>query len=289
MIKPEWLRKRLPLTAAVRNTEASLHRRQLHTICQEGCCPNQGECFDRGVATFLIMGDICTRNCLYCAVGHGKPGPLDMDEPQRLALEVKDLGLRFVVVTSVTRDDLPDGGAGHFALVIAALRDICPGVGIEVLIPDFLGSMEALNLVVEARPEVINHNIETVPRLYREVRPQADYRRSLALLRGIKTRRQDVIAKSGLMVGLGETAAEVETVMMDLRGVGCDMLTIGQYLSPSKKHYPVMEYVHPEMFEYYRQKAQGLGFKAVASAPFVRSSYMAETHFQNAVTLPKPA
>jgi len=207
-----------------------------------------------------------------------------MNEPQRLAMEVKELNLRFVVVTSVTRDDLPDGGAGHFALVIAAIRYICPDVGIEVLIPDFLGSPEALHVVVEARPEVINHNVETVPRLFPEVRPQADYRRSLALLAEIKASRQNVISKSGLMVGLGETRAEVEAVMTDLRAVGCDMLTIGQYLSPSKKHYPVAEYIHPDVFEDYRRKAESLGFKAVASAPFVRSSYMAETNFQNFLT-----
>lgn len=287
LAKPEWLRKRLPLGMTVQNVEADLHEQRLHTICQEGCCPNQGECFNRGVATFLIMGAICTRNCRFCAVRHGKPAPPDRDEPDRLAREVENMGLHFVVVTSVTRDDLPDGGAGHFARVIDAIHNRCPGVGVEVLIPDFQGSTKALKQVVDAAPEVINHNVETIPRLYSAVRRQADYRRSMTLLREIKSLRPAGVTKSGLMVGLGETESEVIEVMSDLKRVNCDMLTIGQYLCPSERHYPVMEYIHPDVFERYKTKALSLGFKGVASSPFVRSSYMAETCFQQAVTAPR--
>jgi len=280
LAKPEWLRKRLPLGMALQNVEASLNQRRLHTICQEGCCPNQGECFERGVASFLILGDICTRNCHFCAVRHGKPSPLDVDEPDRLSREVMGMGLKFVVVTSVTRDDLPDGGAAHFASVIGSLRFHCPGVGIEILIPDFQGSKTALRSVADAAPEVISHNVETVPRLYRAVRPQADYRRSVRLLRDMKAMRSDVVTKSGLMVGLGERPEEVTAVMADLREAGCDMLTIGQYLCPSDRHHPVAEYVLPEIFEDYRRKALDFGFRSVAASPFVRSSYMAETFYR---------
>lgn len=281
LAKPEWLRKKLPLGAAVQNVEAGLSRQRLHTICQEGCCPNQGECFERGVATFLIMGDICTRNCHFCAVKHGKPSPLDIDEPERLAREVKEMNLRFVVVTSVTRDDLSDGGASHFTRTIASLRLHCPGVGIEVLIPDFQGSKQALEAVVKAAPEVISHNVETVSRLYRAARPQADYIRSLMVLREIKAMYPEGVTKTGLMVGLGETAEEVAEVMSDLRKVGCDMLTIGQYLVPSASHHPVVEYVRPEVFDDYRRWALDLGFRSVAASPFVRSSYMAEKYFSD--------
>jgi lipoyl synthase len=279
LAKPDWLRKKLPLGAAVQSVEAGLSSQRLHTICQEGCCPNQGECFERGVATFLIMGDTCTRNCGFCAVKHGKPSPLDMGEPERLALEVKEMKLRFVVVTSVTRDDLPDGGASHFARTIASLRIHCPGVGVEVLIPDFQGSKQALDTIVMAAPEVVGHNIETVPRLYRAARPQADYARSLRLLREIKAMVPEGVTKSGLMVGLGETAEEVAKVLSELRDVGCDMLTIGQYLGPSVSHHPVVEYVRPEIFDFYRRRALDLGFRSVAASPFVRSSYMAEKYF----------
>ncbi|MCX5909926.1 MAG: lipoyl synthase, partial [Deltaproteobacteria bacterium] len=218
--KPDWLRKRLPLNAATMKVEARLMEGKLHTICQEGCCPNQGECFAKGIATFLILGDICTRNCRFCAVHHGKPLAPDPSEPGRLALEVRELGLRFAVVTSVTRDDLPDGGAGHFASVIRAIREECPGVGVEVLIPDFQGSASALQTVIDASPEVLNHNIESVPRLYPHVRPQASYRRSLELLKAVREMDPSLLTKSGLMVGLGESATEVEGVMADLRKAG---------------------------------------------------------------------
>ena len=277
--KPEWLRKRLPLGAGLQAMEGSLERNLLHTICQEACCPNQGECFSRGVATYLIMGKVCTRNCRFCAVDSGSPEPLDPGEPRRLAGEVKCLGLRFVVITSVTRDDLPDGGAGHFARVIEALRSECPGVGIEVLIPDFQGSRPALKTVVDAAPDVLNHNVETVPRLYACVRPEADFRRSIALLREAKALNPSLTTKSGLMVGFGETREEVLGVMADLRSASCDVITIGQYLSPSADHHPVVEYVRPEVFEKYRLDAQRFGFRFAASSPFVRSSYMAEVAY----------
>ena len=278
--KPDWLRKRLPVGADVQTMEGNLEINRLHTICQEACCPNQGECFSKGVATFLIMGKVCTRNCRFCAVDSGTPEPLDAGEPLRLAEEVKRLGLRFVVITSVTRDDLPDGGAGHFARVIEVMRRECPDVGIEVLIPDFLGSSPALKTVVDAAPEVLNHNVETVPRLYASVRPQADYRRSIAVLREAKAMNPSLATKSGIMVGLGETREEVLEVMVDLRSASCDVITIGQYLSPSAAHLPVVEYVKPEIFEKYRRDALRLGFRDAASSPFVRSSYMAEKYFR---------
>jgi len=278
--KPEWLRKRLPVGAAVQAMEGNLENNRLHTICQEACCPNQGECFSKGVATFLIMGNVCTRNCRFCAVESGTPSALDVNEPMRLADEVKRLGLRFVVVTSVTRDDLPDGGAGHFARVIEVMRRECPGVGIEVLIPDFQGSRPALKAVVDAAPEVLNHNVETVPRLYASVRPQAAYSRSIEVLREAKALDPSLTTKSGLMVGLGETREEVLKVMVDLRSASCDVITIGQYLSPSACHHPVVEYVRPEIFEKYHRDAMRLGFRDAASGPFVRSSYMAEKYYR---------
>ena len=278
--KPEWLRKRLPVGAAVQLMEGNLEHNRLHTICQEACCPNQGECFSKGVATFLIMGNVCTRSCRFCAVDSGTPSALDADEPLRLAEEVKRLGLRFVVITSVTRDDLTDGGAGHFARVIEVMRQECPGVGIEVLIPDFQGSRPALQTVIDATPEVLNHNIETVPRLYASVRPQAAYGRSIELLREAKALDPSLTTKSGLMVGLGETREEVLEVMVDLRSASCDVITIGQYLSPSAGHHPVVEYVNPEIFEKYRRDALRLGFRDAASSPFVRSSYMAEKYYK---------
>ncbi len=227
------------------------------------------------------MGNVCTRNCRFCAVDSGTPQELDANEPLRLAGEVKRLGLRFVVVTSVTRDDLPDGGANYFAQVIEVLRRECPGVGIEVLIPDFQGLLPALKTVVDAAPDVLNHNVETVPRLYASVRPQADYRRSIELLRKAKALNPSLTTKSGLMVGLGETREEVLDVMADLRSALCDVITIGQYLSPSAGHHPVVEYVNPEIFEAYRRDALRLGFRDAASSPFVRSSYMAEKYYKN--------
>jgi lipoic acid synthetase len=285
--KPEWLRKRLPTGEITQKIEENLIKRSLHTICQEGCCPNQGECFSRGIATFLIMGNVCTRNCRFCAVTSGEPQPLDNEEPGRLAEEIYTMKLRFAVITSVTRDDLPDGGAVHFSRVIRAVRQKCPGVGIEVLIPDFRGSLSALTTVVKAKPEVLNHNVETVPRLYREVRPKADYEQSVALLKKVKEIDQSMITKSGVMVGLSENAEDIMNVMDDLRDAECDILTIGQYLRPSKKHHPVYEYVPPEIFSSYKKYALEKGFKYVAAAPFVRSSYMAEESYKRALDCTK--
>jgi lipoic acid synthetase len=273
--KPEWLKKRLPLGCAYIQMESGLLARKLHTICQEGCCPNQVECFSKKEAAFLIMGRVCTRNCRFCAVESGQPGSLDHDEPDRLAAEVQELRLEYVVITSVTRDDLPDGGAGHYARVIDKMRQKCPDVSVEVLIPDFQGSDTSLATVISARPAVLNHNVETVPRLYRLVRPQSDYYRSVNLLARSKAMGKNIITKTGLMVGLGETRDEVFSVMDDLISVGCDILTIGQYLQPSRDHYSVKEYIHPDVFSAYENEAWEKGFKGVASSPFVRSSYLA--------------
>ena len=273
--KPPWLRKRLPMGEVTRQVENDLFERRLHTICQEGCCPNQGECFSKREASFLIMGRICTRNCRFCAVESGRPQRLDPYEPARLADEVNALGLRFVVITSVTRDDLPDGGAGHFACVIKEVRHLCPHVGIEVLIPDFKGSIPSLATVIHAQPQVLNHNVETVPRLYPHVRPQADYPQSVSIIKRAKSIDGTIVTKSGIMVGLGETYEEVLAVMDDLRDAGCDLLTLGQYLQPSAEHYPVKEYVHPDVFRAYDEDARKKGFAGVVSSPFVRSSYKA--------------
>ncbi len=278
--KPIWLRKRLPTNSIVKGLEENLIVNRVKTICQEACCPNQGECFSKRVATFLILGNECTRNCTFCAVSHGKPQPIDAEEPERIAFEVLNLELEYVVITSVTRDDLPDGGATHFVHVINTIRKKCPGVGIEVLIPDFMGSKAALETIVDAAPEVLNHNIETVKRLYPDVRPKATYERSLKLLSLAKEMNRSIITKSGFMVGLGETEDEVKQLMHDLRLVGCNILTIGQYLSPSGGHYPVKKYVRPEVFRKYKKMAKAEGFQGVASSPFVRSSYKALEYYR---------
>ncbi len=278
--KPPWLRKHFPGTNEYLEMEAELALNRLNTICQEACCPNIGECFSRRNAAFLILGRSCTRNCRFCAVRHGAPEPVDSDEPYRLVSEIRQLKLRFAVITSVTRDDLPDGGAYHFADVINAIHEGCPDVGVEVLIPDFQGSSGSLKKVSDAKPEVLNHNVETVPRLYRYVRPQADYDRSVSVLRKAKELDPGLITKSGIMVGLGESRQEVFEVMGDLVKAGCEILTIGQYLCPSKQHYPVFEYVHPEVFEEYRKKAFEYGFVSVSAAPFVRSSYKAVDQYK---------
>lgn len=278
--KPKWLRKRLAIDNSVHMMEGNLRQSRLNTICQEACCPNQGECFSKGVATFLVMGSVCTRNCRFCAVHSGIPAAIDPHEPLRLAGEIKKLGLRYVVVTSVTRDDLPDGGASQISKVIKVIRRECPGVGIEVLIPDFKGSHTALKTVVSMSPDVLNHNIETVPRLYASVRPQADYHRSLELLHEAKKIDPSLMTKSGLMVGLGEEPSEVINVLKDLRSVLCDIITIGQYLQPSVNHHEVVQYLKPEIFESYRQEAMLMGFRGASSGPFVRSSYMAEEYFR---------
>lgn len=252
---------------------------QLHTVCQEANCPNQFECFSARTATFLILGATCTRNCRFCNIGDGQPGPLDPDEPRRVAEAADRMNLRYVVVTSVTRDDLEDGGAGHFAATIQALREKIPGVQVEVLIPDFQADESALETVLKARPDVLNHNMETVRRLYPGVRPQADYDRSLELLARVKTIDRSIPAKSGIMLGLGETEEEVRQTIADVYGTGCRMLTIGQYLQPTPQHLTVVDFIPPEEFERWRRFALDVGFEKVASGPFVRSSYHAGEMF----------
>lgn len=272
---PPWLKRRFPASWGEK-TEKVLRSLSLHTVCESAHCPNIGECFGKGTATFLILGNVCTRNCGFCAIKKGKPLPVDPEEPLRVARAAQKLKLRHVVVTSVTRDDLPDGGASHFAKVIRAIRELLPFVTVEILTPDFGGKSETLEVFRENTPDVFNHNVETVPRLYKEVRPQADYGRSLWLLRQWKERFSSVLVKSGLMVGLGETQEEVLAVLHDLRNAGCDIVTIGQYLQPSGKHLPVKEYLSLEQFTFYEKKAYAMGFQGVASGPFVRSSYLAE-------------
>jgi lipoic acid synthetase len=275
--KPPWLKKKIDFVS-LKSMESLTRGLNLHTICESAMCPNQSECFGRGTATFLIMGDKCTRNCTFCNVAHGRPEPLDTLEPLRVAKAVKRLGLRYAVITSVTRDDLEDGGAEHFGRTIRAVKTENLGIKVEVLVPDFV---HAIDRVLEALPDVVNHNLETIPRLYGQVRPGASYERSLDLLGKTKRGRMEIRTKSGLMLGLGETEEEVCAVMTDLRRVGCDMLTLGQYLAPSKEHFPVRDYVRPEEFETYRAKAERAGFSFVASGPFVRSSYFAEAWLQN--------
>ncbi|NLM09301.1 MAG: lipoyl synthase [Clostridiaceae bacterium] len=274
--KPEWLRVKAHSMKGLEYVEEMMKNLHLNTVCDEAACPNRGECFGRKTATFMILGSVCTRGCTFCNVSKGEVQQVDENEPKRVAQAVKALGLKHAVITSVTRDDLPDGGAGHFAKVIESIRRIAAGVTIEVLIPDFKGSVEALKKVVTACPEIINHNVETVPSLYSEVRPQADYRRSLNVLKNVKDMEGSIYTKSGIMVGLGETEEQVISVMQDLRKINCDFLTIGQYLAPSAKHHPVVEYIHPDQFKAYEEKAYELGFLYVASGPLVRSSYMAE-------------
>lgn len=276
--KPEWL-KVMPKSSAANDAVLSMLRTLgLHTVCEEASCPNRGECFSRKTATFMILGSHCTRHCRFCAVNKECPEPVDPDEPSRVADAVRQLGLAHVVITSVTRDDLPDGGAEHFARTIQTVRASMPDCPptVEVLIPDFQGNGDALSIVVEAKPDVLNHNIETVPRLYPTVRPEADYQRSLDLLGRVKKIKPQILTKSGIMVGLGETPEEVIQVMHDLRSADCDLLTIGQYLAPSKNHLPVVAYIHPDQFESYKRQAEAIGFRHVASGPLVRSSYHAD-------------
>lgn len=272
---PAWMKRPIAREGSYDSVKELMERLELHTVCQSAKCPNQGECFASGTATFLIMGDACTRGCRFCAVDTRQPAPLDPEEPARLAEAVLALRIKHAVITTVTRDDLPDGGAAHFVAVIAAVRDASPGTRIEVLTSDFGGRLESVDTVADALPDVFNHNLETVPRLYTEVRPGAEYARSLAVLARVRERHPEMPTKSGLMLGLGETHDEVVAVMRDLRVSGCDMLTLGQYLRPSAKHLPVAEFVTPEAFDALAAEAEALGFSAVASAPFVRSSYHA--------------
>jgi lipoic acid synthetase len=275
--KPTWIRAKPPGSPEVRRLQEVLRHHRLHTVCEEASCPNLGECFGHGTATFMIMGDICTRRCPFCDVAHGRPAPLDPEEPESLAECIAGMGLRYVVITSVDRDDLKDGGAGHFAACVEAVRQRNPGIRIEILVPDFRGRMEiALERLAEAPPDIFNHNIETVPRLYREARPGADYHGSLTLLQRFRNRHPSVPTKSGLMLGLGEEIAEVEAVMADLRAHQVEMLTLGQYLQPSRHHLPVVRYVDPSEFDALGAHGRALGFTQVASGPLVRSSYHAD-------------
>jgi len=275
--KPEWIRTRLTNNPRVQEIKRLMRELNLSSVCEEAGCPNLGECFSHGTATFMIMGDICTRRCPFCDVAHGKPNPLDQKEPENLAKAISQLGLSYVVITSVDRDDLRDGGASHFDACIKAVRTACPGIQIEVLVPDYRGRMDkALDAMAENPPDVFNHNLETVPRLYKQCRPGSDYQYSLNLLQSHKARFPNVPTKSGLMLGLGETLEEVEQVMKDLRSHDVDMLTLGQYLQPSPAHLAVERFVHPTEFDALATLGDELGFSHVASGPMVRSSYHAD-------------
>lgn len=280
--KPDWLKRSLPSGPTYEKVRKLLSKSRLHTVCQEAKCPNMWECFSRKTSTFLIMGPNCTRNCRFCAVEHGHLGPPDPEEPLRVAEAVRKMELKYVVITSVTRDDLPDGGAGHFAKTVREVRNKTPDALVEILIPDFLGDKSALNIVMESSPDVLNHNIETVNRLYPSVRPGADYFRSLAVLRQVKQLNPSGFTKSGMMLGLGELPGEVEEMLKDLVEAGCNMLTLGQYLQPSKKHIEVDRFVPPKEFDNWRKTALEIGFSEVASGPFVRSSYHAKELYKNA-------
>lgn len=273
---PEWLTVKAPKLGEYEEMAGFLETLGLHTVCQSASCPNIGECFSSGTATFMILGDVCTRNCGFCGVKSGMPLAVDPDEPVRVAEASARMGLRYIVVTSVTRDDLPDAGAGQFAETIRSIRRAIHGALVEVLIPDLLGDPKSLEMVVDGEPFVLNHNVETVPRLYATVRPQADYRRSLTLIETAKQLRPSIYTKSGLMVGLGESREEVVEVLSDLREARCDIVTIGQYLSPSKNNLDVVEYVPPSRFDEYRMIGESMGFRLVAAGPFVRSSYHAD-------------
>ncbi|MBM3144701.1 MAG: lipoyl synthase [Chloroflexi bacterium] len=273
--RPPWIRVRAPSGKMVREVGQLMRAKALHTVCEEAMCPNLGECWGAGTATFLMLGDVCTRACGFCDVRHGKPSFLDWDEPERVAQAVADMKLKHAVITSVNRDDRRDGGAPIFAMVIRRIRQLLPGCSIEVLIPDFKGSLEALRIVMEARPEILNHNVETTPRLFGVVQPQDHYAWAEATLRHAKQLDPEVLTKSGLMVGLGETLDEVKATMRDLRAWGVDILTIGQYLQPSRRHLPIERYYTPEEFAELKEFGLGVGFRWVESAPLVRSSYRA--------------
>ncbi len=281
--KPEWLRIDMQAyhPKELKRVKALIEKTGLHTVCQEANCPNQYECFSKRTATFMILGSQCTRNCKFCNITHGVAGAPDPNEPEKVAKAVESLGLKYAVITSVTRDDLPDGGAEHFAKTIRALKKRTPDVNVEVLIPDFQGNEAALQIVIDAAPEVINHNIETIARLYDTIRPEANYQQTLTLIQRVKKTAPNIKTKSGIMVGLGETPEEVKKVLRDLHAHGCEMLTVGQYLAPSREHAEVVEYVTPEQFKAYEAYAKSLGFVHVSSGPFVRSSYHAADPFEN--------
>ncbi len=281
--KPPWLRRHLAAAGATRRVDQALAQLRLHTVCQEAHCPNQGECYGRGTATFLLLGPSCTRACAFCAVGHGRPSPVDPDEPRRVAQAAAKLGLDYCVLTMVTRDDLADGGAGLVARTVRALGRARPAMAVEALVSDLGGDPRALELVLAAGPQVLNHNLETVPRLYERVRPGADYNRSLDLLARTAEPGRELVTKSGLMLGLGERPDEVSAVMDDLLAAGCRVLTLGQYLAPSAEHHPVVEYLHPDRFAALAETARAKGFVAVASGPYVRSSYRAQDLYRRAL------
>ena len=279
--KPDWIRVKMPADPRVDQIKKILRKNGLASVCEEASCPNLGECFAGGTATFMVMGEICTRRCPFCDVGHGKPNPLDPSEPLHLAEAIAEMQLKYVVITSVDRDDLRDGGAQHFADCIRESRRHSPNLRVEVLVPDFRGRMEpALDILSGEKPDVFNHNMETVPRLYRQARPGANYQWSLKLLKEYKARNPEVLSKSGLMVGLGETKDELLATLDDLRAHDVDMLTVGQYLQPSRDHLPVDRYVHPDEFQAYAEYAESIGFTHVASGPLVRSSYHADKQAQ---------
>lgn len=281
--KPEWIRAKLPTGRKFFEIKNILREQKLHTVCEEASCPNIGECFSKGTATFMIMGDICTRRCPFCDVGHGRPNPLNKNEPKSLADSVRAMNLRYVVITSVDRDDLRDGGAQHFSDCVQAIRDVSPNTKIEILVPDFRGRLEAaLEILVKNPPDVLNHNLETAPRLYKQARPGSDYQHSLNLLKQYKTMIPHVATKSGLMVGLGESDEEILHVMHDLREHDVDMITIGQYLQPSDSHLPVLRYVSPDQFKFFEQSAYDMGFKHAAIGAMVRSSYHADEQAEHA-------
>ncbi len=275
--KPDWIRVKIPVSPKISHIKQKLREHKLASVCEEASCPNLGECFSNGTATFMIMGDICTRRCPFCDVAHGKPRELDANEPRELAEAIKEMGLTYVVITSVDRDDLKDSGAQHFADCISQTRHFNPETQVEVLVPDFRGRMDiALDILQQTPPDVFNHNLETVPRMYRQARPGADYQWSLDLLKAYKARCPEVVTKSGLMLGLGETKEEVKEVLKDLKAHDVDMITLGQYLQPSKDHLKVERFVHPSEFDELREFGEALGFKQVASGPLVRSSYHAD-------------
>jgi len=282
--KPDWIRVRAPSSPRFHEVKQILREHRLHTVCEEASCPNIGECFGKGTATFMIMGDICTRRCPFCDVGHGRPLPLDAEEPANLAETIAALKLAYVVITSVDRDDLRDGGAQHFVDCIRAVRERSPATQIEVLVPDFRGRLErALDVLGQAPPDVMNHNLETVPRLYRIARPGSDYAHSLRLLKEFKARFPEIPTKSGLMVGLGETDEEILGVMRDMRALAIEMITIGQYLQPTRDHLPVVRYVHPDTFSMFEREAHALGFRHAAVGALVRSSYHADRQAHGAL------
>jgi len=277
--KPPWLDKKIRLSAC-RDMKLLLRELNLNTVCEQAACPNISECFAKGSAAFMILGRVCTRGCKFCNIEKGTPCTIDISEPLNIAKAISVLRLRHAVITSVTRDDLPDGGAGHFADTVSNIRSRCESAVIEVLIPDLRADIKSISVIVNSMPDIINHNIETVPRLYPEIRPEADYRQSLDVLKAVRQIAgvNRLYTKSGIMLGLGEKRQEVLSVLKDIRETGCDFLSIGQYLSPGPEYYPVKEYIKPEMFDYYKAAAESLGFKHTSSAPYVRSSYLADEY-----------